>query len=29
MTLKFEKAGELTVQVKVQAVGAGMPAHMH
>ena len=29
MTLKFEKAGEVTVVVKVQAVSEGPSAHQH
>ena len=29
VTLKFEKAGELTVMVRVQAPGADAPAHKH
>ena len=29
VTLKFEKAGDLTVRISVQAPGAGAPAHKH
>lgn len=28
LTLRFERAGEITVDVAVQAVGAGLPEHM-
>jgi len=29
VTLNFERAGEVTIQVSVQAAGARQPAHRH